>query len=49
MEGLTLELAEKEAVDAGAQDGKMRTLEQLRWRLAAASRRVAHDGLGDAA
>jgi hypothetical protein len=47
---LALELAAEER-ETGAEEleGKKRALEQLRWRLAAASRRTAHGDLGNAA
>jgi hypothetical protein len=44
---LTLDLLEEQ--DERALEDKQRRLEQLRWRLAAASRRAADRGLGDAA
>jgi hypothetical protein len=44
---LTLDLLEEQ--DERALEDKQRRLEQLRWRLAAASRRAADGGLGDAA
>jgi hypothetical protein len=48
---LALELAQYERREGGDGefDAKRRTLEQLRWRLASASRRVAHGDLGNAA
>jgi len=49
---LALDLAEQEQQEDrdGDLEGAMRhRLDQLRWRLAAASRRAAHSGLGDAA
>jgi hypothetical protein len=47
---LALEVAAEER-ETGARelDAKKRDLEQLRWRLAAASRRTAHGDLGNAA
>jgi hypothetical protein len=48
---LTLELQEprRRELDSGQVDAKTRTLEQLRWRLAASARRTATNHLGNAA
>jgi hypothetical protein len=48
---LTLELqaARRDRPDSAELDAKAHTLEQLRWRLAAISRRSATDELGNAA
>ncbi len=48
---LMLDLAEQEqrATPDAELDANKRALEQLRWRLAAASRRTAHEDLGSAA
>lgn len=51
IQALTLEVAEHEAQKTGGREleAKKLALEQLRRRLAGASRRVAHDDLGNAA
>jgi hypothetical protein len=51
IQDLTLELHElrQREGDNAERQAKERTLEQLRWRLAAAARRVASDDLGAAA
>jgi len=48
---LTLELQEARKRERHTTElaAKQRTLEQLRWRLAALARRAAHDDLGNAA
>ena len=48
---LTLELQEARRYrpDSAEVDAKRRTLDQLRWRLAAVARRTATDALGNAA
>jgi hypothetical protein len=48
---LTLELQEprRRELDSAEVDAKARTLEQLRWRLAATARRTATEHLGNAA
>ena len=48
---LTLELEELQSreLDTAAADAKKRTLDQLRWRLAAVARRTATAELGNAA
>jgi hypothetical protein len=48
---LTLELQEprRRELDSAEVDAKARTLEQLRWRLAATARRTATNHLGNAA
>jgi hypothetical protein len=47
---VALEVAKEERkIGAGELDAKRRALEQLRWRLAGASRRTAHGDLGNAA
>ena len=51
IQALTLELQadQKGQRNTTDFDAKERTLEQLRWRLAALARRAAHDDLGNAA
>jgi hypothetical protein len=46
---LALEVADGDGRDGAEVEAKKRTLEQLRWRLAIASRRTAQRDLGDAA
>ena len=51
IQALAFEVTEQEKREnsGGELEAKKRSLEQLRWRLAVASKRTAHDTLGDAA